>query len=394
MPMPTPTPPSDMPSALTALAARMREIFDEGEPAVLRQVAPVFDPAEVFAWVKAVHNPAQANFAREKLIALKASWGVGDPEAPDPSQPQPGRSAELYRHAGSLVNPGPYLPDGDDTFASWVARTREALGGDFGLMAPGIECASWDAMERLRALLEPTLAATGPRSYRYNVFAGDYRRTPFGFHLDPHQEAVFQVVLTGTRRAMFWEGLALSEPDAAWLEDSNGRVAPQRTPDLAVDLAPGDVVFWPGTQVHGMEADGPSLALSIVIDRASPRRRAEVESALQVSSLQGVAAVPPVMDPGPIAPETRLRRRAGMRLRWERYDDTLILGVCGRTIDWPHTFSIPEAVAMLEWICARPRFHAREVIEACALGQLDAQDIANTLGTLASLGYLALDETA
>lgn len=386
MPMPSP----DSLDPLTTLAARMRELFDEGEPAVLRQVDPIFNPAEVFAWLKAVHTPTQANFAREKIIALKASWGVGDPEVPDPRVPSPGRSAEVYRHAGSLVDPGPFLPHGDDTFESWVARTREALGGDFGLMAPGIECANWDAMERLRTLLEPTLALTGPRTYRYNVFAGDYRRTPFGFHLDPHQEAVFQVVLTGTRRAMFWEGLTLSEADATWIEDSNDRTTPQREPDLIVDLEPGDIVFWPGTQVHGMEADGPSLALSIVIDRASPRRRDEVEAALQVSSMQGVSATPPVAEVDPITPETVLRRRRGMRLRWERYDDTLILGVCGRTLDWPHTFSIAAAVAMLEWLRQRDRMQARDVVEACATSQLDERDILETLGTLTSLGYLAV----
>ena len=374
---------------LAALASRMREVFDEGEPTVLRQVGPIFESAEVFAWVKAVHTPTRANFAREKLVALKASWGVGDPEPPDPRAPQPGRPAEMYRHAGSLVDPGPFLPRGEDTFESWVARTRETLGPDFGLMAPCIECASWDALERLRSLLTPTLDATGPRTYRYNVFAGDYRRTPFGFHLDPHQEAVFQVVLTGKRRALFWEGLALSEEDAAWLEDSNGRTTPQREPDLVVDLEPGDVVFWPGTQVHGMEADGPSLALSIVIDRASPRRREEVEAGLQVASMQGVAAVPPVVDPGPIGPETELRRRGGMRLVWERFDDTLILGVCGRTIDWPDTFSIPSAEALLMWIAGRDRMVVRDVADACATDQLDAQDILGTLGTLASLGYLA-----
>ena len=47
-------------------------------------------------------------------------------------------------------------------------------------MAPGIECANWDAMERLRTLLEPTLALTD-RAPTDNVFAGDYRRTPLDF---------------------------------------------------------------------------------------------------------------------------------------------------------------------------------------------------------------------
>lgn len=374
---------------LAELAVRMRDVFEEGAPDVLRAAGSVFDAAEVFEWVKQVHTPTRANFAREKLVELKAGWGLAPPAAIDPTAPQPGRPAEMYRMGGSLLDPGPYLPQPDERFEAWVERSKAALGGDFGLQAPCIECASWDAMERLRALLAPTLAETGPRSFRFNVFAGDYRLTPFGYHVDPHQEAVFQVVLAGKRRGKFWEGLALAEhEDDAWIEDSNGRTPPARTPDLVVDLEPGDIVFWPGTQVHGFETEGPSLALSIVIDRASPRERGEVVRGLQVASMQGVAAVPPPVDAAPVEANTRLRRRAGMGLAYERHDDTLILGIAGRTLDWPDRLSIPSAIAMLEHVAALEEMVAGEVAEACATTDLEAEDVLGSLTTLVTLGYL------
>jgi hypothetical protein len=365
-------------------------MFDEGEPDVIRQAGSVFDTAEVLEWVKRVHTPAKANFKREKLIELKVSWGLAPASGIDHGVPQPGRPAEIYRSGGSLLDPAPYLPVGDESFEAWVERAGEALGGAFGLQAPCIECASWDALERLRTLLAPILAITGPRSFRYNVFAGDYRRTPFGYHVDPHQEAVFQVVLRGRRRARFWEGLALSEDqDDAWLEDSNRLQEPGREPDAVFDLEPGDIVFWPGTQVHGMDVDGPSLALSIVIDRASPRRRDDVASGLQIASMQGVAAVPPVVDAPPVTAEHNLRRRSAMRLAYERHDDTLILGVCGRTLDWPDRNSIPDAIELLDHLATQQEVQAGEVARRYAGEALEEQDILTTLTMLVELGYLA-----
>lgn len=370
----------------------MRTMFDEGEPGVIRQAGSVFDPTEVFEWVKRVHTPTRANFKREKLVELKAGWGLTPSTGMDPHAPQPGRPAEMYREGGSLLDPAPFLPKGDETFEAWIERGRAALGDDFGLQAPCIECASWDAMERLRALLTPILDVTGPRSYRFNVFAGDYRLTPFGFHVDPHQEGVFQVALTGRRRGLFWEGLALSEAhDDGWLEDSNRLTTPQREPDVVFDLQPGDIVFWPGTQVHGFEVDGPSLALSIVVDRASPRRREEVESSLQVASMQGVAAVPPVVDAEPVQPGQTLHRRLGLRLAFERHDDTLILGVCGRILDWPDRISIPAALALLEHLSTGESFAVEAVTSRYATPELEADDILATLTTLVSLGYLVPD---
>lgn len=369
----------------------MRSVFDEGVADVIRQAGPVFETSEVFEWVKQVHPRARANTARDKLIALKTSWGLAPPGGTDPSAPQPGRSAEIYRDGAALLDPAPFLPSADDTFESWIENTREALGNEFGMQAPCIECASWDALERLRLLLAPILSITGPRSYRYNAFAGDYRLTPFGYHVDPHQEAVFQVVLAGRRRGLFWEGLVLSEDDdAAWVEDSNRLHTPGRPPDVVLDLEPGDIVFWPGTHVHGFEADGPSLALSIVIDRASVRPRHEVESGLQVASMQGAAALPPLTEAAPVEPHHKLRRRMGMLLAYERHDDTLILGVCGRTLDWPDRTSVPAAMALLEYLAAHDEILAGEIARTHATDDLDESDILATLCTLVSLGYLIL----
>jgi len=241
-------------------------------------------------------------------------------------------------------------------------------------------------MERLRTLLDPILALTGPRSYRLNAFGGDYRRTPFVFHVDPHQEAVFQYVLTGRRRGLFWEGLTLSDNDAAWVEDSNGRVPPRREPEVVIDLEPGDLVFWPGTHVHGFETKEPSLALSIVIDRASPRRREHVVAGLEVATMAGKPALPAIEARDPFGEDDLIERRPAFSVAYERYDDTLIVGVCGRVFDWPDRSLIPAAIRLFDFLDTCGPISLRNLIDACADASLPAEEIRGTVTMLANLG--------
>jgi hypothetical protein len=347
----------------------------------------MFDPAEVFAWIVRAHPPAREKVSRQKLRALKQGWGL-DVEPERSIGPDPGRPAEVYRDGAALLDPTPFLPTAAHaSFEAWVAETREVLG-DFGLQAPGLECASFDAFDRLQAVLAPVLRLTGPRTYRLNAFAGDYRRTPFGFHVDPHQEGVFQVVLAGHRTASFWEGLVLGDDDATWVEDANGRATPRRPPDHTFELAPGDVVFWPGTHVHGMEAAGPSMALSIVVDRASPRERADVVVALEVATMGGRAARPDVDPHAEVDPGATLTRRSAFAIAYERHDDDLVVGVCGRVFDWPHRSSIPAAMRLFDHLNAVDTATVKAVVAACADETLGADDVRETLAMLVGMGFL------
>lgn len=378
---------TDAPGAHSSARDALLRLFDEGVPDVAR-VPGLFEPAEVFEWIKRAHPSARANTAADKLVAIKRSWGLA-PDVPDTQNlNDPGRSAEIYRNGGLVLDPTPFLPSPDDTFESWVTRARDELGGEFGMQAPGLECASWDALDRLQDLLAPILAQTGPRTYRFNAFLGDYRRTPFGFHLDPHQEAVFQVVLVGERRGSFWEGLTLSDEDAEWIEDSNGRVPPAREPEAVLELQPGDVVFWPGTHVHGFETDGPSLALSIVVDRASPRRREEVVAQLVHATMGGRTALPPVLEPTAPTDDAVVQRRSAFPLLYERFDDELIVGVCGRTVDWPDRNSIPTAIRLFDQLRTHEALSVRALVEAHAGDQLEPEEIREVLATLEAFGYL------
>ncbi|NVB39169.1 hypothetical protein G6O69_15105 [Pseudenhygromyxa sp. WMMC2535] len=381
-----------MPELLEQAAVQMYAVFEAGEPAVLRGLGPLFEVEEVFAWIKRVHPQAKASSARDKIDAVKRSWGL-DIEPPLASaDPDPGRPAEIYRAGAMILEPAPFLPRPEhDSFEAWVRETHEALGGSFGMQAPGLECASLDALGRLQALLGPVLAETGPRSYRYNAFVGDYARTPFGYHVDPHQEGVFQYVLSGSRRAHFWQGLILQDADAEWVEDANGLAEPRIPPEHSFSLEPGDLVFWPGTHVHGFEPDGPSMALSMVIDRASPLSRAEVVRALEVATMGGTAALPAVDEfAAPVDPGARLVRRAGIRLAHARWEDALIIGVCGRSFEWPERSSAAAAAALIDDL-----EQTRGVIEVDAiLGRhahppLAAVDILEVLTVLVSLGAYA-----
>lgn len=371
------------------IAGQMRALFEEGSPDVLRDVGPLFEAAEVFEWIKRAHPPEHARTSRDKIFALKQSWGLSPEPLPERTT-DPGRSAEVYRAGGLVLDPTPYLPTAaHESFEQWIADAGARLGGEFGMQAPGIECASWDALDRLQALLAPTLALTGPRTYRFNAFLGDYRRTPFGFHVDPHQEAVFQVVLTGRRKGYFWEGLTLSDDDAAWVEDSNGLTPPTREPELVVDLEPGDLVFWPGTHVHGFEAEGPSLALSIVIDRASPRRREDVVAGLEFATMRGKTALPAPEPCPPLTEDDFVQRRSVFALAYERYDDSLIIGTCGRTLEWPDRNSVTAAMTLLDLLgSTHERLAVRDIADRCTDEWLSREEVAEVLTMLKSLGYL------
>lgn len=375
--------------ALSDLAAKLLEVFDEGVPAVIRDAASPFSTEMVFDWIRTVHTPASCGTGAKKIDAVKRSWGLS-PSATDANAPDPGRPLELYRAGAVLLDPSPFVPSSaHQSFEDWVDQTRERLGPDFGAMAPNLECASWQALEHLQALLTPVLSRTGPRSFRYNAFLGDYRRTPFGYHLDPHQECVFQFVLHGTRTGRFWEGLILGEEDAAWIEDPNHRTKAPRRPDLEVELSPGDVVFWPGTHLHGFDTQGPSLALSLVIDRTSPQPRDQVVSSLQLATLGGQAALPPVDEGTNLDPTAPLRRRPHARLQFECHDDDLVVGVCGRTFVWPDRASQSDAMDLLRALQHTDGAIPDDLTRTFSSKALERDDILGLLSTLGELGYFA-----
>ncbi len=371
----------------------MAGLFENGIPAVIRGGRRLFELQEVFDWIRIVHTREREKMSRRKIRALKTVWGAAPPEPSDHAAADPGRPAELYRGGAVLLDAAPYLPTpAHRDFDHWIEETSAELGDGFGMQAPGIECASWAALQRLQVLLGPTLRGTGPRSYRYNAFLGSYRKTPFGYHLDPHHEAVFQYVVHGSRRVRFWDGLSLTDDDADWVEDSNDRVAPPLEAKAAFDLEPGDLVFWPGTYVHGFEMDGRSLALSMVIDRTSPRNRADIVAGLEILTSGGRAALPPIDGSAQVARADTLTFPAFHRIGYERYDDELIVGVCGRTFEWPDRVSIGSAIRLIEVLnCKhemRERISAARIVEQCADEHLPAEEVWGTLGMLKAFGFL------
>nr|MCH9688265.1 cupin domain-containing protein [Deltaproteobacteria bacterium] len=219
------------------------------------------------------------------------------------------------------------------------------------------------------------------------IFFGDYPRTPFGFHIDPHQEAVFQYVVRGRRRACFWDGLSMDEDDAQWIEDSNGLTTPPHEPDLAFDLEPGDLVFWPGTFVHGMEPEGPSMGVSMVIDRASPRRRDQVVSSLETITSGGQSALPPMTEVEMLVPGTRYRRRGVFPAAYERLGEVLIIGVGGRTFDWPDPASAAATMQLIDVLNAQDEIDVDQVLARCSGGALSHDMACEVLVLFEGLGY-------
>ncbi len=377
--------------ALAATALALRESFEDGSPQVIPARETLFETAEVFAWIQAAHPATKASTALAKIHALKRGWGLDVEPPPEDGAPDPGRPAELYVHSAVVLEPAPYLPRPGQDFHGWVSETREALGAPFGMQAPGIECACREAIDRLQLLLAPTLALTGPRSYRYNAFVGDYLRTPFGFHVDPHQEAVFQYVVEGRRTVHFWDGLTLQDRDAAWVEDANGLARPRLEPEYSFELEPGDIVFWPGTHVHGFEPAGPSMALSMVIDRHAPSPRAQVVRDLEFVTMGGTAARPPPERRPVLTPDAQLWRRSPFGIAHARWEDALIIGVCGRTFDWPEPASKSAALAAFEHLntlAPGELVRAETLLTRCACEALPTPELLEILSVLVSLGFL------
>jgi len=366
----------------------MAEMLAGAEPAVFRPPAPLFDLETVFGWISVAHPPHREHTARDKLAMLHRSWGQ-DAASP-PLLADPGRPAEMIRDGGVLLDASGHLPRARETFDAWVARVRAKLGGRFGMQAPGLECASWQGHHTLAGLMQDVLRTTGPRTFRYNAFVGDYARTPFGFHVDPHQEAVFQYTLHGRREALFWNALALGEADTAWLENPDPASQPGRDPDFVFTLEPGDLVFWPGTYAHGMQCEGPSAGLSMVVDRASPRTREQVISSLETQTAGGRCAMPAVDEGVMVEPGTTLVRTAVFPLAYERFDDVLMLGVCGRTLDWPDPHSIAAAIRLVDALNGAREHAVDELMAEFSDHTLPPEMVCEVLSIFAGLGFCSL----
>jgi len=160
----------------------------------------------------------------------------------------------------------PWLPTAADRdFAGYAARLAGALGGRrhallisrFHVHAPAIAAAA-------RATFAPLwrrigLPLTGAIT---TLFHGDYEATPTGVHKDRFTTLLF--ALSGRKRMRFWPVRPWTAPVSTVTD-----YAAYLATSFAIEVGPGDVLYWPSSYYHVGEAAGgvsTSVHIGIPID--------------------------------------------------------------------------------------------------------------------------------
>jgi 50S ribosomal protein L16 3-hydroxylase len=124
----------------------------------------------------------------------------------------------------------------------------------------GFDAATWLSLrEFMRPLYEVIGIPENP--VQIGVFLGDYGKTPFGIHKDPHGTFVF--VIKGRKRFRTWPNkIFRREQHGIRSLDYEGFLNSAAT----VEGEPGDVLYWPSTYWHvGEHIGGLAASVSIAI---------------------------------------------------------------------------------------------------------------------------------
>ncbi len=88
------------------------------------------------------------------------------------------------------------------------------------------------------------------------LFHGNYEHTPSGVHRD--RFTTFLFALQGRKRMRFWRTRPWSEPVSTLLD-----YGPYLDQSVAVDVEPGDLLYWPASYYHVGESVGGDVATSV-----------------------------------------------------------------------------------------------------------------------------------
>jgi hypothetical protein len=151
----------------------------------------------------------------------------------------------------------------DRDFVGWHNRVK-TIAPDHCIIFTHLESTFGEDIAGILEFLNPLVHQLGLPVNRSEVtlFAGQYRKTPFGIHQDP--ELNFYWPLIGPKRIRFWK------PD-----HSSGKPGFARTLDyeeyvsdsLLLDATAGDMIAWPGNWWHVAEG-GDTFNASLTIPLA------------------------------------------------------------------------------------------------------------------------------
>lgn len=174
----------------------------------------------------------------------------------------------IERH--QQLNPGPYLPvESDSSFDGYERRLADWLDGRrYALIVDELHSFGYPMWDRERTFFAGLwelvgLPLTGAIT---SLFHGTYEHSPVGVHQD--RFTTFMVGMRGRKRMRFWPRRPWAEPVTTMLD-----YRPHVATSFAVEIGPGDILYWPDSYYHVGESVGtdPATSVNIGIPRTEHR---------------------------------------------------------------------------------------------------------------------------
>lgn len=163
--------------------------------------------------------------------------------------------------------PDAYLPTHDDgDFDGYIDRVAKQLDGQpYALMVNGFHIFDWAMWKRQRRFYRGLWQQIGvpATSAITTLFHGNYESSPVGVHKD--RFATFMFALRERKRMRFWA-------QRPWTENVSTVLKYQEylPSSFAVDVEPGQMLYWPSSYFHvGESGDGPpatSVNVGVPVD--------------------------------------------------------------------------------------------------------------------------------
>lgn len=187
--------------------------------------------------------------------------------------------AQFTLDRAQQADPRPALPRaGERDLAAYARRLADLAEGRRHAVIVnrlhGFDHALW---RRERDWFAPLWARVGlPSGSAITTwFHGDYDHSPIGVHKD--RFATFMFVLAGRKRMRFWAERPWREPVTTMVD-----YAAYRPQSFAVELGPGEALYWPASYYHVGETAGDDAATSVNvgIPRGEQHRHYDIDDLL------------------------------------------------------------------------------------------------------------------
>lgn len=196
----------------------------------------------------------------------------------------------------------------DRTLAGYAERLRVRHGHPcFAIMLNECQTLSADVWSRVRDFVAGLVTEAGfpLGGVDANLFAGNYRRTPFGVHTDDRD--VFTWIAQGKKRFLVWPWQELAPLMNG--AEGEGAAAPRHPHDYAdqrkraqrLEGVAGDLLYWPREYWHVAEAGAGELSATLSIGLSS-RLPAQAWARELLGGLGALAVGPPPAAPGRRSP--------------------------------------------------------------------------------------------